>query len=103
MLARAVTISARFGSSLGAGVKRLAYVVLAGLAMSISPPAFAKPRAIEIAINGIGPPADLGAVQTVRQVIGHAVGDGTIDRFIVSGYGIEGGFRLRAGGAVRRI
>lgn len=73
-------------------MKGIWYVVLIGLALLASPPSFAKPRAVEIAINGIGPPADLAAVRTVRQVIGHAVGNGTIDRFIVSGYGIEGGF-----------
>jgi len=73
-------------------VKRSMYVVLAGLAMAISPPTFGKNRAIEIAIYGIGPPADVAAVDTVRQVIGHAIGNGVIDRFIVTGYGIEGGF-----------
>ncbi len=73
-------------------MKKLIHVVLMGLAVAISPPTFGKNRAIEIAINGIGPPADVAAVDTVRQVIGHAVGNGVIDRFIVTSYAIEGGF-----------
>ncbi|MGZ5027704.1 MAG: hypothetical protein ACXV9T_11040 [Methylobacter sp.] len=55
-------------------------------------PAFIQNRAIEISISGIGPAVDTAAYETVRQVIGHAVADGTIDKFVVYGYGIEGGF-----------
>lgn len=54
--------------------------------------AFAENRAVEISINGIGPAVDAAAMQTAQQVIGHAVADGVIDKFVVSGYGIEGGF-----------
>jgi hypothetical protein len=35
---------------------------------------------------------DVAASSTVRQVIGQAVASGVLDRFIVLGYGINGGF-----------
>jgi hypothetical protein len=35
---------------------------------------------------------DAAAAGTVRQIIGHAVASGVIDRFIVLGYGVDGGF-----------
>lgn len=73
-------------------MKKYAYWLLVGSALSISAPIFAEDRAVEININGIGPPVDDAAVRTVRQVIGHAVASGVIDKFIVYGYGIEGGF-----------
>ncbi|MDO9105600.1 MAG: hypothetical protein Q7U57_11645 [Methylovulum sp.] len=53
---------------------------------------FADSRAVEININGIGPAVDAAAFGAVRQVIGHAVADGIVDKFIVNSYGIEGGF-----------
>lgn len=63
------------------------------LAMALSTTsAFAENRAVEININGIGPAVDGAAFETVQQVIGHAVADGIVDKFIVHGYGIEGGF-----------
>ncbi|MDO9105552.1 MAG: hypothetical protein Q7U57_11385 [Methylovulum sp.] len=49
-------------------------------------------RAVEININGIGPGVDEAAFTTVKQVIGNAVANGVIDKFIVNGRGIEGGF-----------
>jgi hypothetical protein len=49
-------------------------------------------RAFEVSISGIGPAVDAAAYATVRQVIGHAVADGVIDKFVVYGYGVEGGF-----------
>jgi len=54
--------------------------------------AFAKNRAVEISINGRGPAVDGAAFATVKQVIGHAVAAGIVDKFVVSGYGVEGGF-----------
>ncbi len=54
--------------------------------------AFAGNRALEISINGIGPAVDAAAFESVQQLIGHAVGEGVVDKFIVKGYGIEGGF-----------
>jgi hypothetical protein len=71
--------------------KLCSYLVVA-LILSIGTPAFAQDRAVEISIAGIGPPVDIAGFQTVRQVIGHAVSNGVIDKFIVLGYGIEGGF-----------
>lgn len=49
-------------------------------------------RAVDININGIGPAVDPHAFRTVRQVIGMAVANGTIDGLIVYGYGFEGGY-----------
>jgi hypothetical protein len=64
-----------------------------GLAATISPTTATIPiRAVEVSITGIGPAMDVAASSTVRQVIGHAVAGGVIDRFIVLGYGVEGGF-----------
>ncbi|MEQ1739088.1 MAG: hypothetical protein ABL884_04195 [Methyloglobulus sp.] len=54
--------------------------------------AFAVNNAVEIGIGGIGPGVDEAALSTVSQVIGSAVANGVVDKFIVKGYGIEGGF-----------
>lgn len=68
-----------------------------GSAATISPtiatiPSIPAIRAVEVSITGIGPAMDVAASSTVRQVIGHAVAGGVVDRFIVLGYGVEGGF-----------
>jgi hypothetical protein len=60
--------------------------------MLITTSAFAQKNAVEISIGGIGPAVDAAAFETVQQVIGHAVARGIVDKFIVKGYGIEGGF-----------
>jgi hypothetical protein len=57
----------------------------------ISPVVTAGP-AFEVSITGIGPAVDVAAFDTVRQVIGHAVANGVIEKFIVLGRGVEGGF-----------
>ncbi|MGZ5029248.1 MAG: hypothetical protein ACXV8I_01440, partial [Methylobacter sp.] len=57
----------------------------------INPVVTAGP-AFEVNITGIGPAVDIAASDTVRQVIGHAVASGVIDRFILLGNGVEGGF-----------
>lgn len=71
--------------------KLIAYFIFP-LMLSIASPAFAANRAVQISIGGIGPGVDIAAFETVKQVIGYAVANGVIDNFIVSGYGIEGGF-----------
>jgi hypothetical protein len=58
---------------------------------TITPVVTAGP-AFEVSITGIGPAVDVAASDTVRQVIGHAVASGVIDKFIVLGHGVEGGF-----------
>jgi hypothetical protein len=58
---------------------------------TINPVVTAGP-AFEVSITGIGPSVDVAASDTVRQVIGHAVANGVIERFIVLGHGVEGGF-----------
>jgi hypothetical protein len=49
-------------------------------------------RAVEIDIGGIGPAVDAAAADTVKQVIGYGVANGTLDKFLIRGVGIEGGF-----------
>lgn len=75
--------------------------VIFSLAVLMSMPAMAENRAVEISINGIGPAVDAAAFETVKQVIGHAVASGVVDKFIVSGYGIEGGFAACAQASFR--
>lgn len=62
------------------------------VALVLAPGAFAANRAVEININGNGPPVDAAALQTVRVVIGNALANGVIDHFNISGYAKEGGF-----------
>jgi hypothetical protein len=52
----------------------------------------APQTAVEVDINGIGPAVDAVAFAQVRLLIGGAVTQGTIEKFIVHGYGFEGGF-----------
>jgi hypothetical protein len=66
------------------------FVFLATSSFTVS--AFADNHAVEVSIFGVGPPVDNAAYQTVRQVLGFAVAKGVVDRFLVSTYGIEGGF-----------
>lgn len=49
-------------------------------------------QALDISIFSIGPPVDAKAYKKVRLVIGNAIASGVLDKFIVRGYGIEGGF-----------
>jgi hypothetical protein len=73
-------------------MKKSGYSYLCLSALLITSSAFAENRAIEISISGIGPAVDAPAYHTVRQVIGHAVANGVLDKFVVYGYGVEGGF-----------
>lgn len=49
-------------------------------------------HAVEIAIGGIGPAVDAVAYKKLRHLIGIAIANSVIDKFIILGYGIEGGF-----------
>ncbi len=72
---------------------RMSGYLLFLLAMfSIPLSVFADNRAVEVSIAGVGPGVDNAAYQTVRQLLGYAVAKGIVDKFIVSAYGIEGGF-----------
>lgn len=73
-------------------MKKSTYSFIFLLMIFIAKPVLAQNRAVEISITGIGPPVDAPALETVRQVIGHAVADGVLDKFVVSGHGVEGGF-----------
>jgi hypothetical protein len=73
-------------------MKKSGCVLVTLAVLSVATPAFAENRAVEVSINGIGPAVDAAAYQKVRRVIGNAIAKGVIDKFIVYGYGIEGGF-----------
>jgi hypothetical protein len=76
-----------------------AFLVMLGLLLSTV--SGAENRAVDININGIGPGVDGAVLTTLQQVIGHAVANGVIDKFIVNGYGKEGGFFACAQAAPR--
>lgn len=57
--------------------------MIVGAVLSMSAPALAESRAVNISIGSIGGSLDNAALRTVRQVIGFAVGTGTVDKFIV--------------------
>lgn len=57
--------------------------MMVGAVLSISAPAYAENRAVNINIGSIGGSLDNVALQTIRQVIGFAIGTGTVDKFIV--------------------
>ncbi|MFW9259868.1 hypothetical protein A4S05_37765 [Nostoc sp. KVJ20] len=72
-------------------------LMIVGAVLSISPPAVAESRAVNISIGSIGGSLDNAALRTIRQVIGFAVGTSTVDKFIVyspkpGSIPIEGGF-----------
>ena len=67
-------------------------IIFAIMMLMMSASAFAQKTAVEISIGGIGSAVDAAAFETVQQVIGHAVANGIVEKFIVKGYGIEGGF-----------
>ncbi|MDZ7953308.1 hypothetical protein [Nostoc sp. DedQUE09] len=58
-------------------------LMIVGAVLSISAPAVAESRAVNISIGSIGGSLDNAALRTVRQVIGYAVGTSTVDKFIV--------------------
>lgn len=58
-------------------------LMIVGAVLSISPPAVAESRAVNISIGSIGGSLDNAALRTIRQVIGFAVGTSTVDKFIV--------------------
>jgi len=57
--------------------------IIVGTVLSISAPAFAESRAVNISIGSIGGSLDDTALRTIRQVIGFGVATGTVDKFIV--------------------
>ncbi|MDZ8263212.1 hypothetical protein [Nostoc sp. ChiQUE01b] len=64
-------------------MKKFTSLMVVGAVLSITAPAFAENRAVNISIGSIGGPLDNAALQTIRQVIGFAVGTSTVDKFIV--------------------
>jgi hypothetical protein len=73
-------------------MNKLKFSFIFSIMMLTASSAFAQKTAVEINIGGIGPAVDAAAFETVQQVIGHAVANGIVEKFIVRGYGIEGGF-----------
>ncbi|MBD2411738.1 hypothetical protein FACHB389_34180 [Nostoc calcicola FACHB-389] len=64
-------------------MKKFTSLIIVGAVLSISAPAFAETRAVNISVGSIGGSLDNAALRTIRQVIGFAVGTGTVDKFIV--------------------
>ena len=68
-------------------------VTVATLFLLIASIAYAEEqRAIYINIYGIGPAVDAKAFKQVRRVIGTEITKGNLEKFVVHGYGFEGGF-----------
>ncbi|MDZ8187255.1 MAG: hypothetical protein RMX96_20715 [Nostoc sp. ChiSLP02] len=64
-------------------MKKFTCLMICGAVLSISAPALAETRAVNISIGSIGGALDNAALRTIRQVIGFGVGTGTVDKFIV--------------------
>ncbi|MEH2065267.1 MAG: hypothetical protein V7K50_23910 [Nostoc sp.] len=64
-------------------MKKFTCFMIVGAVLSISAPAVAESRAVNISIGSIGGSLDNAVLRTVRQVIGFAVGTSTVDKFIV--------------------
>jgi hypothetical protein len=64
-------------------MKKWACLAIVGAILSAHGPAFAEDRAVDINIGSIGGALDEAALRTVRQVVGHAIARGTVDKFIV--------------------
>jgi hypothetical protein len=75
-------------------MKKYACLLLLGPVLSISASALAGNRAVNISIGSIGGALDEAAVQTVRQIVGHAVASQTVDKFVVNGPGIVNSPRI---------
>ena len=52
----------------------------------------AENRAVQVEIYGRGPAVDRVAYEQVRRVFGDQIASGVMDKFVVKGYGDEGGF-----------
>lgn len=57
--------------------------IMVGAVLSISAPAYAESRAVNISIGSIGGSLDNAALRTIRRVIGFGVATGSVDKFIV--------------------
>ncbi|MFN6462314.1 MAG: hypothetical protein RMZ41_010750 [Nostoc sp. DedVER02] len=66
-------------------MKKFTCLIIVGVVLSISAPAFAESqsRAVNINIGSIGGSLDNAALRTIRQVIGFAIATSTVDKFIV--------------------
>ncbi|MCX7094168.1 MAG: hypothetical protein NTY50_12060 [Methylobacter sp.] len=80
-------------------MKKPAFLLLWITGLLASSMLYAKPapivetrHAIEISIGGIGPGVDPVAYKKLRQLLGNAVAASVIDKFVIYGYGREGGF-----------
>ena len=80
-------------------MKKSVYLLLWITGLLVSSVLYAKPaqvvetrHAIDISIGGIGPGVDVVAYKQLRRLIGNAVANSVIDKFVIYGYGREGGF-----------
>jgi hypothetical protein len=68
------------------------WISVLGLAFLCGLAQAASGRAVQLEIYGRGPAVDARAYYQVRRIVGDSVADGTVDKFVVYNYGIEGGF-----------
>ena len=80
-------------------MKKSAYLLPCITGLLVSSMLHAKPvpvvetrHAIDISIGGIGPGVDAIAYKKLRHLIGNAIANSVIDKFLIYGYGREGGF-----------
>ncbi|MGX2040043.1 hypothetical protein ACWJKU_07890 [Methylocaldum sp. MU1018] len=78
-------------------MKRWVYGLLIGSALSIPASAFAENRAVKIDVVSDGRGVDSTALRTARQIIGHAVANGTVDTFLVHSPRIGGPIPIEGG------
>jgi hypothetical protein len=64
-------------------MKNFTCIMIIGAVLSITTPAMAESRAVNISIGSIGGSLDNAALRTVRQIVGFGVGTSTVDKFVV--------------------
>lgn len=66
--------------------------VVAALVLFVSPARAEENRAVEVQIYGTGPAVDGNALRVVNAVLGQAVSKGDAQKFVIYGFGFEGGY-----------
>jgi hypothetical protein len=64
-------------------MKKVIYLCLLGLTLSMTMPAYAENRAANISLGSTGGALDNAALKTTRKLIAHAIISNTVDSFIV--------------------
>lgn len=66
--------------------------LVAAMALQTSISRASENRAVEVDIFGMGPAVDAAAMANVNAVLGQVVARGDAQKFIIYGYGFEGGY-----------